>query len=272
MSAFDLERFRETVKTQGAAFRAALPYPHLILDGYFRPEALRRVLAEFPGEGGAWRRYRHYNENKAAITDFQALGAATQALIGELSTPEFLRELEALSGVGGLLADPSLDGGGLHETRPGGYLNVHVDFLSHAKNKRWSRQINLLLYLNEDWPDAYGGFLELWDREVRRCAAKIPPLFNRMVIFQTVRNSFHGVPDPVRCPEGRTRKSLALYYFRDEGRVCKLESTNYRPRPQDRLHERALIAADRMLLRVYAFLKRYGGLADDTAAKFLKWF
>jgi hypothetical protein len=45
------------------------------------------------------------------------------------------------------------------------------------------------------------------------CEAKIMPYFNRCVIFSTTSTSFHGHPEPLNCPEGETRKSMALYYY-----------------------------------------------------------
>jgi hypothetical protein len=67
--------------------------------------------------------------------------------------------------------------------------------------------------LNKDWKEEFGGHLELWNRDVRQCEAKILPLFNRLVVFGTTDFTFHGHPNPLQCPEGMTRKSLALYYF-----------------------------------------------------------
>jgi hypothetical protein len=46
-----------------------------------------------------------------------------------------------------------------------------------------------------------------------RCEVKAAPLFNRMVVFSTTDFSYHGHPDTLQCPEGMTRKSLALYYY-----------------------------------------------------------
>jgi hypothetical protein len=42
---------------------------------------------------------------------------------------------------------------------------------------------------------------------------KILPNFNDLAIFSTTDNSFHGHPDPLNCPEDRSRKLLALYYY-----------------------------------------------------------
>jgi len=33
------------------------------------------------------------------------------------------------------------------------------------------------------------------------------------VLFDTTQNSWHGLPDLVRCPEGEARQSIAIYYL-----------------------------------------------------------
>jgi hypothetical protein len=89
---------------------------------------------------------------------------------------------------------------------------VHADFNKHPVFNL-DRRLNALLYLNKDWKEEYGGHLELWNRDVTRCEAKILPVFNRLAVFGTTDFTFHGHPNPLQCPEGTTRKSLALYYF-----------------------------------------------------------
>jgi hypothetical protein len=70
-----------------------------------------------------------------------------------------------------------------------------------------------------------------------RCDAKVLPLFNRVMIFSTTDFTYHGHPDPLNCPEGMTRKSLALYYFtngRPADEVSGEHSTIFRARgPED---------------------------------------
>ena len=58
-----------------------------------------------------------------------------------------------------------------------------------------------------------GGHLELWDSGVKACEQRILPIFNRLVVFSTTDFSYHGHPDPLTCPDHRTRNSIALYYY-----------------------------------------------------------
>jgi hypothetical protein len=123
--------------------------------------------------------------------------------------------------------------------------------------------------LNREWHPAYGGALELWRTPVDGPVRAIAPAFNRAVIFRAGPASLHGVPTPLTCPPERSRKSLAVYYFREEGRACALRPTRYSPRPTDSAVRRALVRVDGLLLWGYAILKRYTRLGDRLVSRIL---
>ena len=74
------------------------------------------------------------------------------------------------------------------------------------------RIINILIYLNEDWKEEYGGELILYDTELKPFNT-ILPIFNRCVIFSTTNKSIHGHPRPLTCLENVVRQSIANYYY-----------------------------------------------------------
>jgi Rps23 Pro-64 3,4-dihydroxylase Tpa1-like proline 4-hydroxylase len=125
----------------------------------------------------------------------------------------FLEWLEDMTGIAGLLPDPHMIGGGPHEIRRGGKLAVHADFNRHP-HTGLDRRLNVLLYLNREWQQAWGGHLELWDLNRERCK-QIAPVFNRLVVFATTSTSWHGHPVPLTCPPGVYRRSIAFYYYTD---------------------------------------------------------
>ena len=191
------------------------PFPNIYFDDFFDPEYLREILAEFPDLARKQDNiyYNNPNENKHAGKGEDDMGPKTRALVHYLNSKPFLEFLQALTGIEEtLIPDPYLEGGGFHEIKPGGFLKLHVDFHKHRK-MNLDRRLNLLIYLNEDWEESYGGHFELWERDMSRCTVKILPGFNRMALFSTTGDSWHGHPDPLSCPEGRSRKSLALYYY-----------------------------------------------------------
>lgn len=197
-----------------AEFAVAKPFPNLVIDDFLPPTIAEQITAEFPEpDTEVWRNLKGYDQGgKQVLGNDQFLNGYVRLLIQELNSGGMLRALEQVTGIHNLIADAKLLGGGLHQIQPGGRLNVHVDY-SHHPDTRLNRRLNLLIYLNKDWPEEYGGHFELWDREIKRCERRILPIFNRCVIFATSSFSYHGHPEPLTCPHDRTRKSLALYYY-----------------------------------------------------------
>lgn len=209
-------RTKELVGEHAAAYRTADPFPHVVLDDLFDAGLLQQILLEFDAmDRGTWHSSDKALERKWATEDIQHFGPTTRAFINQLNGGLFLNFLERLTGIQGLIADPHLRGGGLHEIRREGALGVHADFNLYPRLNVW-RRLNLLLYLNQNWDPAWGGELELWDRTGTRKVKSIAPIFNRVVIFDTSNCSYHGHPHPLLCPPDRARKSIALYYYTAE--------------------------------------------------------
>jgi hypothetical protein len=252
-------------------FRENQPYPHVHLREFLDPDVAAEMASEFPDMAtDAWTRYKHPNENKLGLAKRALFPAQLGEVVDELNSPAFVYWLSQLTGIPDLVSDEMLEGGGLHQSGKGGFLNVHTDFSNHHYHKHWRRQVNLILYLNPKWDKQWGGALELWDREMRHCVTKIPPLFNEALIFRTDEISYHGFPDPLRCPETESRKSLALYYYTIEsGTELKTRSTDYRPRPEDGLLKSGMIWMDKKAVDLYSQAKARFGFSDELASKIL---
>jgi hypothetical protein len=235
---FDREALAPVADSRRAAYASAHPFPHTFIDDFLPDDVLDGVLAEFPRpDRPDWFAFDSANERKLATKDDTAMGPATRHLLAELNSAAFVDFLERLTGIEGLIPDPHLVGGGLHQITRGGHLKVHADFNRHPRTGL-ERRLNVLVYLNRDWKDEYGGAFELWSRDMSTREAAILPLFNRCVVFSTTSTSFHGHPDPLNCPEGETRKSMALYYYTkdrpaDEGGAE--HNTLFRARPGEDL-------------------------------------
>lgn len=263
-----LPDWRLDLAALAAKYALAEPFPHVVLDGALDAAAFASALDEFPRvDSPGWLDYRHVNELKWGNAHPETWGPTLQAVAKTLTSSRFVEFLEHLTGIGDLLPDRSMDGGGLHQTLTGGHLNVHADFTAHHTVPGWRRRVNVLLYLNERWEPSWGGDLELWSRDMQTCMTAVSPVGNRMLVFTTDESSFHGHPEPLRCPEGVARQSLALYYFtRDDAVVAR--STNYRPRPGDGPRA-VLVHLDRVVLRGYDVLKRRFGLSDERLRSLL---
>ena len=227
-------RMKEILPSARQSYVAAKPFPHVVLDDFLAPEVLEKVLEEFPKPGQIrWQQFDNEREIKLASAKEANFGPVTRLLFYHLNSITFLEFLGGVTGIQNLIPDPSFDGGGLHQIVRGGKLGVHADFNKHPATGL-DRRLNVILYLNKDWREEYGGHLELWDRTMTRREERVLPIFNRMMVFGTTDFTYHGHPDPLQCPEGMTRKSLALYYFsngRPAEEITGDHSTIFRDRP-----------------------------------------
>ena len=214
---FQDQHLKKLALKGSSTYQNAKPFSHISYDDFLPADALEKVLEEFPDvDDTQWQQYKSETENgKLASSTYELIPPYTRYVLDQLNTPPFLQFLETLTGIKGLIPDPYYTGGGMHQTKRGGWLGMHVDFNRYEQLKLY-RRINVLVYLNKEYQEEYGGHLELWDEDMKMCYEKIAPIFNRCVIFTTSENSHHGHPDPLHFPEGSTRKSLAWYYYTTE--------------------------------------------------------
>jgi hypothetical protein len=271
---FDYKSWNSRLPTLAEQYRDNAPFPHIHLENLLDPNLARGVVMDFPeADSHVWIQYKHQNENKIGLTKRAFFSPRVLQVLDELNSPTFLSWLTHLTGIHGLVSDETLEGGGLHQSSRGGFLNVHADFTMHHYQRNWRRRINLILYLNEGWREDWGGSIELWNRDMRSCETRYLPLFNHALIFSTGDDSFHGFPDRLTCPPRVSRKSLALYYYTPEAEVHGGgKSTNYRARPTDGAVHSALIWADKQAVHLYSRVKETFGLSDDVASRVLGFF
>ena len=204
-------------------YRQAQPFPHMVIDDFLPPSLLNGVIDDF-------RNYNNWGwDNSDYSKDHQVkkffspwnndgdttLPINTKLILSYFNSPEVISMLEKLTGIEGLIADPMLLGGGMHKIESGGKLSIHADSRKHAISGNY-RRINLLVYLNKDWNKSWGGSLQLWDKDMTAMVQDIQPIFNRVVIFNTGADTYHGHPHPLNTPSGTSRISLALYYYTKE--------------------------------------------------------
>jgi hypothetical protein len=202
------------------SFRAAKPFRHIVIDGFLAHGLCQQLLVDFPrfedryalnemGEVGG----------KAVRMNVREISDTYRSLDRYLQTREFLDFVSMVTGIPDLLYDPEYIGGGTHENRDGQGLDQHVDFNFHP-GTRWHRRLNLIVYLNHEWDEAWGGNLQLqadpWNGDTRGPA--VAPLFNRAVIFETTERSWHGFSN-IHLPADKkdlSRKSFAIYLYTKE--------------------------------------------------------
>jgi len=207
------------------------PFPHIVIDDFLFPDVLRRVVEEFPA-----RKEGRFSDGQSKLKTGYQMEAIESPyitnLLNALNSSQLIEFLEKMTGIEGLITDPHFSGGGLHETMTGGHLGIHEDF-NVLKRLNLRRRLNLILFLNEDWNEKYGGNLELWDKDMAKCRKSVAPIMGRAVVFNTDPGAYHGHPDPLTSPPDKFRRSIALYYYTasEDSVLPAARTTQFKPRP-----------------------------------------
>jgi Rps23 Pro-64 3,4-dihydroxylase Tpa1-like proline 4-hydroxylase len=210
------------IERQQAIWNASVPFRHIVIDSFLPDEHIKFLSDNFPlADHPVWLdwkvRSKHQwgKQGPGNSLRFSQLDPGLLLGLNEFNTWKFLSYLENLTGIEALLPDPYFTGGGIHQILKGGILDIHTDFNDYGRLRIY-RRLNVLLYMTRDWREEYGGSLQLWDNAPQRggrCVKSIAPIFNRCVIFETDKTSFHGHPEEWNAPEGLYRRSIALYYY-----------------------------------------------------------
>ena len=255
-------------------YSKASPYPHIVIKDFFDEQFLNEILESFPdlSKTTSSEHWKNKNEVKFGNNNYSSFPDKIKLFFDFLNSNQFLDFLQKLTSIKEkLVHDPELSGGGLHEIKKGGVLKIHTDFNKHPR-KDLDRRLNVLIYLNKKWNSEYGGDLELWDKDLKKCKKKISPNFNKIVVFSTNDYSYHGHPEPVNCPIGTSRKSLALYYFSKGRPLSDLDTTKIKNKTyfQDRFGFKNETINETGSLKNYLRQFRFYKLIKNFEKKYLR--
>lgn len=228
---FDYKKVKDLGKELAESYASGNPFPHVVIEDFLPQEVINYCLENFPKKVNE-ESFEFDRDQERYKRSFHPdyMEPRLRSLFYSFNSRPFIKVVENITGIKGLTPDPYFLGAGFHEISTGGHLSMHADF-NHHQFMNLERRVNVLIYLNADWKDDYGGQLELWTTDMKEKVQSIVPLVNRCVMFTTTGQSMHGNPQPVAHPAGTSRKSIALYYYTStwgEDQVSK--TTQFRPR------------------------------------------
>lgn len=189
------------------------PFPWVVADFPIPNKDVFRLSTEIDSITN-WHVYDSPLEKKRTNCNWNEFGPGIYSFLTAMCSPVVTEAVAKLFDIDGLVADVGLHGGGVHVAGKGDKLNVHQDYAIHPK-LGLRRVVNAIFYVEPKWSRLFGGGLEFWsglDSPVQ-CCERVEALFNSMVLFRTDLGSWHGFPEPLTCPDGVLRKSLAMYYL-----------------------------------------------------------
>jgi Rps23 Pro-64 3,4-dihydroxylase Tpa1-like proline 4-hydroxylase len=199
------------------------PFGHLVIDQFLPHdlveqlnESLQTYVAKSREE---WKVYNNPLEKKAVLNEYSKFPKEVYSYFLALNSEKVTSVISSITGIDNLIPDVGLHGGGVHMHTQGGKLNVHQDYSLHPR-LGLQRRLNIILYLNKNWNINWGGGLGLYTEKKNQEAPDeliktVDCIFNRAVLFDTAPGSWHGLPDPILCPDDVVRVSLAFYYTRE---------------------------------------------------------
>jgi Rps23 Pro-64 3,4-dihydroxylase Tpa1-like proline 4-hydroxylase len=191
----------------------AEPFEYVVIDNFCDNEKLEEVYKTINGidknSVGKSRDYM-FAKNKLEKSEFKSLSPELTAIYNDFTSDKFRSMVQHITGFADTFIDPDFHGGGIHMGGEGSFLDMHTDFNIHPKNK-WTRELNILLYMNPGWKPEYKGQLKLENLDTGK-KAEIEPIWNRCVIMLTKGHTKHGY-DPINFPKGTYRTTMATYCY-----------------------------------------------------------
>lgn len=256
----------EAIEKLHRQFSTAIPCRHLVLDDFLDQEIADQLYENFPPMESLNVKRKSLNENKAEDYHFERWHPAFSKLRESVNSDKFYQWMRQVTGIEGLVTTRDSLGSGVHQGADGSYVDVHVDVNMNPEAGLW-RRVNLLIYLNKQWKDEYGGHLELWDKDMKEKHHHIAPNHNRAVIFYTDDNSPHGY-SKINVPEGETRKSFYTYFYTEIGEGFKYRDSKFRSRPDESLGKKVITGVkEEVKVRAKQMLKALGVKSLDFQDK-----
>jgi Rps23 Pro-64 3,4-dihydroxylase Tpa1-like proline 4-hydroxylase len=160
--------------------------------------------------------FKFFNRNGSAMYEWCTYSKkwtpVAYTLISYFHSTEFVKWLEELTGINGLIPDIHLHGAGYMRCGNGDSLKIHTDF-NWQNDIKLNRVLNLAIYLNKDWKSEWNGDIQLWNKTNTECVKNYFPGWGNCIIWEYDERGFHGHPTPLNCPDGEYRDGFRLFYY-----------------------------------------------------------
>ena len=213
------------------------PFSHIQLNDCWESSLLKQCSKDIY-KFNNWEGEKNFfaAKEKTYSRKYKQFPESIKKVMDEINSSEFLDWLTTFTNEKELIADPNFSAGGIQSVGNGGFLKIHADPNWNPTLKLY-RRLNVLVYLNENWKEEWGGHLEFWAKDMKRCKKKIVPTFNKTAIFTIDDFNYHGHPDPLKCPPDVRRNTIFAYFYSpikpQKGFISKM-SDNYNANYKER--------------------------------------
>ena len=229
---------------------------HLIIDNLLPDDLCMNIYTSFPKDFSSFHKRSSFREKKKTSANMSLYNEIINNCLYAFQNRKVLNIISEITSIAALEADEKLYAGGISAMTKGDYLNPHIDN-SHDMERLKYRRLNLLYYVTPNWEIKNGGNFELWDKNVKSPKV-ITSNFNRLVIMETTKRSWHSVNKVV---SNNTRYCISNYYFTkkkpSEDKDNYFHVTSFSGRP-DEIFKRGYSQVDNLLRNSFSKFLRFG--------------
>ena len=217
-------------------------FPHIVIDNFLNNNVVEQVEEEMSQEMHWVSDDHNHSQKKQSMQIIGQMPPMVKSVCYFLNSKPFVDFLCYVTGHKNVIVDESLNGGGMHRTLRGGFLNVHHDYTDFDKfHDQWYnpnskpkilgrglyRHLNLLIYINDEWKSEWGGDLEFWSPDLKQKIKEVKFEKNKAILFG-IDGVPHGYQKPLECPEDTFRKSLAFYYYTTQPTINSYDRAHWK--------------------------------------------
>ena len=123
------------------------PFPYAYANNFFPKEIIEIISKDFKFPNiSTGIEDKIFQKTKRGLSNIDLMPYSIKNLILKLNSKEFTNILAKKFNIEGLVSDPFLFGGGMHESFKDGFLKIHSDFI-FIKKRKLKRKLNLFYLL-----------------------------------------------------------------------------------------------------------------------------
>ncbi len=189
------------------------PVPRLVIDNFLPTSIYQAIVEEmnlYPEE--SWKVKQLPSSGIRKESKDLNPTPLLRTVVNSLSSNLFISWMKKVTNNNQIIPDVEFLGAGLASAPANSFLGLHVDF-NWNDTLKLNRKFNLLLYLNSDWKEEWGGELEIWNFEKTKLESKIFPMPNRLIFWEHDERLIHGYPTPIKSPSDIERQNFMIVYY-----------------------------------------------------------